>query len=106
MKTWEPISLTSLQKEILNGVQKMTTNQLILWKNISIEPKKWIEAEYGNEGGGFWVVAIKGNEIIYYNDIEEGFNVSTFTKIGLIDSYQSEQDEIQWALNKLNESLN
>lgn len=101
MKTWKPITLALLQNEIDNGVQKMTTDQLILWKNISIEPKKWLEVEYGNEGGGFWVVAVKGNEIVYYNDIEEGFNVSTFTKVGLIDAYQSEQDELQWALNKL-----
>lgn len=28
---------------------------------------------YGDEGNGFWVVAIYGKNIIWYNDIEDGY---------------------------------
>lgn len=79
----------------------MTDNQLVIWNEITTKPKKWTEEEYGKEGGGFWVIAIDGNEVIWYNDIEEGFNISNFTAEGEIDEYGAELDELQWAINKL-----
>ncbi|WP_435522465.1 hypothetical protein [Chryseobacterium indoltheticum] len=38
---------------------------------------------------------------MYYNDIEEGFNISEFEKDGEIKEYGAEQDELQIALIKL-----
>lgn len=57
------------------------------WNYIRIEPEKWQEQSMGTEGGGFWVVAIIGKTVIYYNDIEEGYNRSSFKKYGEIDNY-------------------
>lgn len=84
----------------------MSQDQLSLWSQISIKPQKWSEHEYGSEGGGFWVVAINQNDVIWYNDIEEGFNISPFSKLGTIDKYGAEQDELQWTLNKLKRKHN
>ncbi|MEQ8546266.1 MAG: hypothetical protein RIC03_00055 [Cyclobacteriaceae bacterium] len=101
MTAWKAITLLELQKQIKNGVDLMTHQQLRIWNQISVQPKKWIEVEYGNNGGGFWVVAIDQDEVVWYNDIEEGFNLSTFAKYGYIDEYGAEQDELQWTMNKL-----
>ena len=92
MSNWKPISLIELQKEIKRGINLMTQVQLESWNKISIKPMKWEESEFGDEGGGFWVVAIIGNEIIWYNDIEEGFNISDFKVEGKIEEYFAEQD--------------
>ncbi|PHR33291.1 MAG: hypothetical protein COA38_05390 [Fluviicola sp.] len=79
----------------------MTSEQLKIWSDILVKPKKWQEKDYGKEGGGFWVVAIDREETIWYNDIEEGFNISKFSTVGEIDEYWDEQDELQWTINKL-----
>ena len=101
MSDWKPISLSDLNKEIENGVKLMSQDQLELWRKVSIKPEKWIEEEFGKEGGGFWVVAIYGNHVVWYNDIEEGFNISTYSTYGKIEEYWAEQDELQWTINKL-----
>ena len=101
MNIWEPISLQELQTEIQKGVSNMTKEQENAWNKIKVEPNKWKEFENGEMGGGFWVVAMLRNEVIYYNDIEEGFNISPFTEFGVIAEYRTEQDELQWTLNKL-----
>ena len=98
---WNPITLSELQEQINNGISKMSSEQHNVWNEISIVPEKWQENDYGKEGSGFWVVAIDANEIIWYNDIEEGFNVSKFSVTGKIEEYGAEQDELQWTINKL-----
>lgn len=82
MNIWKAITLNELQLEIEKGLKQMSQDQLSLWSQISIKPQKWSEHEYGSEGGGFWVVAINQNDVIWYNDIEEGFNISTFSTYG------------------------
>ncbi len=57
--------------------------------------------QYGNEGAGFWVVAIFGKQCIWYNDIEEGFNISPYTTYGKIDEYWCNKDEISWIVYRL-----
>ena len=96
--TWHPITLEELYLEILKGVNKMTAEQLLFWQQIRITPEKWVEHTMGHEGGGFWVIAQYNHKILYYNDIEEGFNCSTFVQKGIIDYYATAQNELQWVL--------
>ena len=96
--TWEPISKEDL-RELLNV--SFTKEQKQLWDSIRIVPEKWKEDVHGAEGNGFWVVGIYNKNVIWYNDIEEGFNISPYTTLGKIDEYGCEQDELNWALDKL-----
>jgi hypothetical protein len=48
-----------------------------------------------SSGGGFWVVAIVGQTVIWYNDIEEGFNRSRYSAYGTIDDYWCNHDELE-----------
>ncbi|RWW99989.1 hypothetical protein [Flavobacterium cerinum] len=98
---WEPISLEELYFEIQKTVPELKDELLIFWEQIKIEPEKWQELLYGNDGGGFWVVAIFGEKVIWYNDIEEGFNISDYDTPNYILEYGTEQDELKWCLNKL-----
>lgn len=88
---WKPISLTNLKDLVLSAELDLTAEQLSFWDLIKIEPEKWTEMRYGSAGGGFWVVAIFGREVIWYNDIEDGFNISKYTRYGCIDQYVSNQ---------------
>ena len=104
-KMWEPISLNELEINILKGELELKGELLNFWNLIKIEPQKWQEKEFGEEGGGFWVVAIFGNEVIYYNDIEEGFNISPYETYGHIKEYWCNQSELNWTIIGLYERI-
>ncbi|WP_284652406.1 hypothetical protein [Flavobacterium terrisoli] len=101
MAEWTPISLSELNIEIQRTENDLEGEIMEFWKSIKVEPKKWAEKELGDECGGFWVVAVYKNKVIWYNDIEDGFNISEFEKFGEISEYRCEQDEISWAVTKL-----
>ncbi len=98
---WPPISLFELEINIQRGELELEGELLNFWNLIKIEPQKWQEKEYGEEGGGFWVVAILGNKVIYYNDIEEGFNISPFETYGHIKEYWCQQSELNETIEGL-----
>jgi hypothetical protein len=75
------------------------------WKLIKIIPEKWQEKQYGKEGGGFWVVAICGNRVIWYNDIEDGFNISRYHTYGEIDEYWCNQSKLDGPVSALFNSI-
>lgn len=90
--SWTPISLAELLELIHEGVSAMSQQQRRVWEGIAVQPEKWDEEDYGKEGGSFWVVAICGQQVLWYNDVEEGFNISPFSEYGKIDEYWAEQD--------------
>lgn len=102
---WTPILLSELEECILRGESKLKIELLNFWNLIKITPQKWREDEYGIEGGGFWVVAIFGTEVIYYNDIEEGFNISEYEVHGEIKDYLCNQSELDWVIIELYERI-
>ncbi|HWE71535.1 MAG TPA: hypothetical protein VG328_00125, partial [Stellaceae bacterium] len=92
---WKPISEADLWDKINLAETKMSVAQRRFWNAIRILPEKWAQHPYGDEGGGFWVVAIIGRVTIWFNDIEGGFNRSTYRRYGLIEEYFSNQDELE-----------
>ncbi len=102
--SWEPTTEAEIANEINDSYGRMSLEQKRLWEVIKIHPEKWRQDPYGNQGNGFWVVALIGHTVIWFNDIEDGFNRSTFTEYGLIDEYWCNQDQLEWAIqNVINE---
>jgi hypothetical protein len=99
--SWEPITFEELSFEISKREIDMESNLFDFWNKVKITPVKWSEDEYGKEGNGFWVVAKYKNFVLYYNDIEEGFNISEFESEGKIKEYCAEQDELRISVLKL-----
>ena len=101
---WQSISEAEIMNEINSSCERMSAEQRRLWESIKTTPNKWRKNKYGKEVGGFWVVAIIGNTVVWYNDIEEGFNHSKYHNYGEIDDYWCNQDELEWVIqNILNE---
>ena len=105
MIDWEPISRVALEARIAQGLERMTPAQQHLWNAIRIDPEKWQQHPYGDNGEGFWVVAIVGRTVLWYNDIEEGFNRSRYSAYGTIDDYLCNQDELEVAVRYLLNAL-
>ena len=83
-----------IQEVIDNAEWMMAPSTRTFWDKIKVKPQKWQLPPMGDMGGGFWVVAVVGQQCIYYNDIEEGFNISTWEWAGHIDEYCSGQSDL------------
>ena len=101
MSAWKAISKEALLKRVAQGVARMSPSQRRLWSVIEVEPQKWRQEPYGREGNGFWVVAVVGQTVIWYNDLEDGFNRSRYTAFGTIDDYWCNHDELEVTLSYL-----
>jgi hypothetical protein len=101
--SWEPINLSDLQEMIRCDLAACSDEQRAFFARVAIQPEKWGQSSYGDEGGGFWAVAVKDDLVLWYNDIEGGFNVSRFATRGTIpgDEYWCNQDPLQFALPML-----
>lgn len=102
---WKPITEKNLWDIILDEEEKMQPKESIVWDAIRIIPSKWDEKSYGSVSGGFWAVAVIGQSVIWYNDIEDGFNISRFTEHGIIKDYWCDQSELHHLITKVRHNL-
>ena len=100
---WAPIKRETLDELIAEQLAEATAEERALFARTAVTPAKWQLSPWGDEGGGFWVVAVMEDRVLWYNDIEAGFNVSQFTTPGTIPSgeYWCNQDELRWAIAAL-----
>lgn len=91
---WKPLSENKLTDMIEEAELFMNAGCRKFWDYIKVDPRKWSLSPWGDEGGGFWVVAVIGRTCIYYNDIEDGFNFSPYTTFGQIEEYGCNQSEL------------
>jgi hypothetical protein len=105
MSSWHPIPKEALLKRVSQGETRMTPAQRRHWNAIRVEPQKWKQDPYGRDGDGFWVVALIGQTVIWYNDLEEGFNRSRYSTHGIIDDYWCNQDELEVTIGFLMTAL-
>lgn len=99
--SWEEFSESDLWDLINAGEKRMDAQQARLWEVIRIQPAKWAEKSYGEAGGGFLAVAILGNSVVWYNDIEEGFNRSKYSEHGEIGEYFCNQDDLEMTVQQI-----
>lgn len=101
---WQPISLSELKELISQQLAECTHETRAQYVANAIAPQKWDLLPWGDDGGGFWVIAIFGNSVLWYNDIEDGFNTSSYIKEGAIEHYWCNQDMLHIALLGLSQS--
>jgi hypothetical protein len=103
--TWQPLTEEGLHDLLNSAWQRMSLPQRRLWEAIRIEPQKWASHPYGDLGGGFWAVALLGQTVVWFNDIEDGFNRSHYATNGIIGAYWCNQTQLEWVLEGLLESI-
>ncbi|WP_439817077.1 hypothetical protein [Zavarzinia sp. CC-PAN008] len=104
--SWSPITEDEIIEMIRVSEEMMSVEERRLWNLVRVDLQKWNEVSSGNEGGGFWIVAILGQTVIWYNDIEEGFNISNYSRHGEIKDYWCNQDELNWVIKRLLDHVN
>ena len=100
---WRPLSRDELNSTIERELADCSDELRAYFVTVAFEPSKWRQSPYGDEGGGFWAIAADGGRVLWFNDIEEGFNVSAFVEWGTIpaNEYWCNQDELKHALPAL-----
>jgi hypothetical protein len=100
---WRPLTRDELQGILERELAECSDEQRGYFKTVAFEPMKWSQSPYGDDGGGFWAIAADDHRVLWYNDIEEGFNVSSFTARGTIpaNEYWCNQDKLKFALPAL-----
>jgi hypothetical protein len=101
MAKWVPIELDELRGRIAQSLIQMNPVDLRLWDLIRVEQIKWQLHPWGDQGGGFWVVGLFGMKVLWFNDIEDGFNISSYSIIGSIDDYFCNQDELHQSMKQV-----
>lgn len=102
---WSPATEPFIHDQIRTDEAQMSADQLRIWRCIAITPVKWALKPQGDLTGDFWVVAIFGRYVIWYNDIEDGFDVSRYSSFGKIDEYYASQYELRHIMQQIVERI-
>jgi hypothetical protein len=98
LMTWKPITLSQLLQLVDADLAEADDEIISQWEAIRIPPTKWSCSPMGDLGGGFWVVAVHESTVLWFNDIEDGFNQSPFVQEGVISQYKCNQTDLHQCL--------
>jgi hypothetical protein len=101
--TWRATTRDELEALIARDLRDCTATQRTFFDRVSVKRVKWRLTPWGDLIGGFWIVAIHEDRVLWFNEIEDGFNVSKFAREGEIPSeeYWCNQDSLATACEKL-----
>lgn len=99
MPHWTPISRSDFEDLLREELEDCSFEERALFERSSIvlERRPFATATYLKSA---FVVAWHRDEIMYYNDIERGFNTSPADENGAIVEYWCDQDTLQGALHR------
>ena len=98
---WTSLPRADLDSMIASGLAEYDDDVRAEWDRIRIEPEKWRCSPWGDAGGGFWAVAVDDDRVLWFNDIEEGFNWSWFGETGTIGEYLCNQSDFAEVLEQI-----
>jgi hypothetical protein len=96
-------TLEQLRDLIAKELDESSAAEKRLFEETAISPVRWRQSPWGDDTEGFWAVAVLRNRVLWFNEIEGGFNVSRFSTYGVIpdNEYWCNQDSIAPALRRL-----
>ena len=99
MGSWQPISASELSELISRQLRDCEPHLRRLFETHRVAPYRAPFAKQGTLESVF-VIAKKGQEVLYYEDVEDGFNVSPVSDNGAILEHWCNQDDLGIALQK------
>ena len=79
-----PLSEAGICDILLTEEERLRPKADRMWEMIKIEPERWHAPVYGSGSASFWAVGVFGNRVVWYNEIEREFVISTFKTYGKI----------------------
>ncbi len=100
MDTWQPVTLQELDALVAEQLADCSPDQHQLFQRFKVEPYR-VPIERRGVTEAVFVVAKAGGKVLYYEDVEEGFNISMLSHNGSIAAPGHEQWELCHALGRL-----
>jgi hypothetical protein len=97
LDTWRPITAQELQSFIDEQLPECTDAQREIFERYRVPLRPAPLERYGKLESVL-IVAQRGNEVMYYEDVDEGFNFSPLETDGRIAQHWCNQDELKHAL--------
>lgn len=85
--------------------ERMSPSQKRLWERVQVAPAKWACEPHSGINGGFWVVGLIGQSVVWFNDIEDGFQRSSYVRYGEIEEYGSMQFGLEEVVQHIQNEL-
>lgn len=98
MKEWKPATVEYVKQLVERGLLDCDAEQLAVFKKFAVQPYNAPIMRYGNKEMVV-VIARNGNQVIYYEDVDDGFNVSPTDSNGDILEHWCNQDDLKFALD-------
>jgi len=98
MDAWHPATVDEVRRLITKDLRGCDDEQVSAFEQYTVKPFLAPITRYGKRETVV-VVARKGDEVIYYEDIDEGFNVSPISTDGVIVEHWCNQDDLGSSLN-------
>ena len=95
---WCPATIKQVNKIVTEDLLSCDPEQVSAFRRYAVQPHLAPIVRYGKTEEVV-VVARKGDEVIYWEDVEEGFNVSPVGADGRILEHWCNQDDLGLALN-------
>ena len=98
MDDWSPATIEEVNQIVVRGLKDCDTEQLAAFDKYRVAPFSAPIVRYG-QMESVVVVAGNGDQVIYYEDVEDGFNVSPISPDGRVSEHRCNQDELRFTLN-------
>ena len=95
---WKPITREKLFALISEELAECPDPVADTFRRFRVEPFHAPITRHGRDTDQVFVVARRGNEVMYYEDIEEGWNFSPISDDGRVLEHWCNQDELRFAL--------
>lgn len=95
---WTPATIDQVMVHVRRDLDLCDSQQLSAFRQYGVEPYPAPIIRYGSRESVI-VVARNDNQVIYWEDVEEGFNVSPVDETGKIFEHSCNQDPLGNALN-------
>jgi hypothetical protein len=96
---WRPATIDQVERIVKEDLAKCSPQHIAIFRQYAVDP--YLAPIVRNEKlESVVVVARKSNEVIYWEDVEEGFNVSSTGPDGSILDHGYNQDDLGLALNR------
>jgi len=98
MVDWQPATIEEVNEIVSKDLKDCDEQQLAAFEKYRVEPFSAPIVQYG-QTESVVVVPRNGDQVIYYEDVEDGFNLSPISSDGRVLEHWCNQDELRLALN-------
>jgi hypothetical protein len=98
MDDWQPATIEEVNEIVARDLKDCDAEQLAAFDKYRVAPFSAPIIRYG-QAESVVVVARNGDQVVYYEDVEDGFQVSPIRPDGRVLEHWCNQNELRFALN-------